>query len=83
MLLETTHAASAAYQTGREAVRSRGVLEAVQATETVPAAIARSDSTWASVLDELRATREQGGILGDFAFDRYCDSTPAPFTSCG
>jgi YVTN family beta-propeller protein len=57
-----------------------GVLEAAQATETVLAAIARSDGTRASVLDELQNTREQASILGDFTFDSYGDITPAPFT---
>jgi branched-chain amino acid transport system substrate-binding protein len=57
-----------------------GVLEAAQATETVLAAIARSDGTRASVLAELQDTRVQDGILGDFAFDDYGDITPAPFT---
>jgi branched-chain amino acid transport system substrate-binding protein len=57
-----------------------GVLEAAQATETVLAAIARSDGTRASVLAELQDTRVQDGILGDFTFDRYGDITPAPFT---
>ena len=57
-----------------------GVLEAAQATETVLAAIARSDGTRASVLDELQNTREQDGILGDFSFDRHGDMTPALFT---
>jgi YVTN family beta-propeller protein len=57
-----------------------GVLEAAQATETVLAAIARSDGTRASVLAELQDTREQDSILGDFTFDRYGDITPAPFT---
>ena len=57
-----------------------GVLEAAQATETVLAAIARSDGTRASVLDELQNTREQDGILGDFTVDRYGDMTPALFT---
>ena len=57
-----------------------GVLEAAQATETVLAAIARSDGTRASVLDELQNTREQDSILGDFTFDRYGDMTPALFT---
>jgi branched-chain amino acid transport system substrate-binding protein len=57
-----------------------GVLEAAQATETVLAAIARSDGTRASVLEELRETRVGDGILGDFAFDRYGDITPAQFT---
>ncbi len=58
-----------------------GVLEAAQATETVLAAIARSDGTRASVLKELRNTREQDSILGDFAFDPYGDMTPALFTA--
>jgi DNA-binding beta-propeller fold protein YncE len=57
-----------------------GVLAAAQATETVLAAIARSDGTRASVLRELRATRATDGILGRFAFDRYGDITPARFT---
>jgi ABC-type branched-subunit amino acid transport system substrate-binding protein/streptogramin lyase len=57
-----------------------GVLEAAQATETVLAAIARSDGTRASVLDELRATRVQDGIIGSFTFDRFGDVTPARFT---
>ena len=56
------------------------MLEAAQATETVLAAIARSDGTRASVLDELQNTREQDSILGDFAFDPYGDITPAQFT---
>ena len=57
-----------------------GVLEAAQATETVLAAIARSDGTRASVLAELQDTREQDSILGDFTFDPYGDMTPALFT---
>ena len=57
-----------------------GVLEAAQATETVLAAIARSDGTRASVLEQLQNTRAQDSILGDFAFDPYGDITPAPFT---
>jgi ABC-type branched-subunit amino acid transport system substrate-binding protein len=57
-----------------------GVLEAAQATETVLAAIARSDGTRASVLAELQNTREQDSILGDFTFDPYGDITPARFT---
>ena len=57
-----------------------GVLEAAQATETVLAAIARSDGTRASVLNELQDTREQDSLLGDFTFDPNGDMTPAPFT---
>ena len=54
--------------------------EAAQATETVLAAIARSDGTRASVLAQRQSTRERDSILGDFAFDRYGDMTPAQFT---
>ena len=57
-----------------------GVLEAAQATETVLAAIARSDGTRASVLNQLQDTREQDSLLGDFTFDPNGDMTPAPFT---
>jgi YVTN family beta-propeller protein len=57
-----------------------GVLEAAQATESVLSAIARSDGSRASVLDELQKTREQDSILGNFAFDPHGDITPAPFT---
>jgi ABC-type branched-subunit amino acid transport system substrate-binding protein len=57
-----------------------GVLSAAQATETVLEAIARSDGTRASVLRELRATRNTEGILGPFSFDRYGDITPTRFT---
>ncbi len=40
-------------------------------------AIARSDGTRASVLEELRASRVKDGILGSFRFDRNGDMTPA------
>jgi hypothetical protein len=40
-------------------------------------AIGRSDGTRASVLEQLRATHVQDGILGSFRFDRYGDITPA------
>ena len=56
------------------------MLEAAQATETVLAAIARSDGSRASVLSELQETREQDSILGDFVFDPYGDIAPALFT---
>jgi branched-chain amino acid transport system substrate-binding protein len=54
-----------------------GVLPAAQATEVVLDAIARSDGTRASVLEELRATEVKGGVLGDFRIDRHGDITPA------
>ena len=43
-----------------------GVLPAAQATELVLDAIARSDGTRASVLEELRGAEVRDGILGDF-----------------
>jgi ABC-type branched-subunit amino acid transport system substrate-binding protein/DNA-binding beta-propeller fold protein YncE len=54
-----------------------GVLPAGQATELLLDAIARSDGTRASVLDELRGAKVEDGILGDFRIDRYGDITPA------
>ena len=53
------------------------VLPAAQATEIVLEAIERSDGTRASVLEELRATEVNDGILGSFRFDRHGDITPA------
>jgi ABC-type branched-subunit amino acid transport system substrate-binding protein len=52
-----------------------GVPEAGQAVELVMAAIARSDGTRASVLEELRASEVRNGILGSFRFDRNGDMT--------
>jgi branched-chain amino acid transport system substrate-binding protein len=54
-----------------------GVLPAAQATDLVLDAIARSDGTRASVLEELRGAQVKNGILGDFRIDRYGDITPA------
>jgi ABC-type branched-subunit amino acid transport system substrate-binding protein len=54
-----------------------GVLPAAQATEVVLDAIARSDGTRESVLEELRRTRMRNGLLGDFRLDRNGDITPA------
>ena len=53
------------------------VLETAQAAELVVQAIARSDGTRASVLEELRASRVKEGLLGSFRFDRNGDVTPA------
>jgi hypothetical protein len=53
------------------------VLEAAQAAELVVRAIARSDGTRASVLEELKTTRVKNGLLGSFRFDRNGDVTPA------
>jgi len=51
-------------------------LPAAQATEVVLDAIARSDGTRESVLEELRDVEVEDGILGDFRMDRG-DITPA------
>ncbi|HYN92103.1 MAG TPA: hypothetical protein VER75_09280, partial [Thermoleophilaceae bacterium] len=46
-------------------------------TELVLRAIARSDGTRESVLEQLKASRVKDGILGSFRFDRNGDLTPA------
>ena len=53
------------------------MVEAGQATELLLDAIARSDGTRASVVDELRATKVKDGILGSFRFDPNGDITTA------
>jgi branched-chain amino acid transport system substrate-binding protein len=55
-----------------------GAPEAAQATEVLLDAIARSDGTRASVVEELFATRVENGILGSFSIDRFGDIDPAP-----
>jgi ABC-type branched-subunit amino acid transport system substrate-binding protein len=55
-----------------------GVLPAGQTAELILDAIARSDGTRASVVEELFATKVEDGILGSFSFDRYGDIVPAP-----
>jgi ABC-type branched-subunit amino acid transport system substrate-binding protein/DNA-binding beta-propeller fold protein YncE len=62
---------------GAPATEFLGVLEAGQATELVMDAIARSDGTRASVLEELRASEVRNGILGSFRFDPGGDITTA------
>ena len=46
-----------------------------QATHVVLDAIAASDGSRAGVLRNLFRTRVRGGLLGDFAIDRYGDTT--------
>ena len=53
--------------------------ETLEAAEIVVDAIARSDGTRASVLDEIRRSRTTSGVFGGFDFDRNGDMTPAPF----
>jgi branched-chain amino acid transport system substrate-binding protein len=52
------------------------VLPAAQAADVVMRAIARSDGTRASVLEEIRSGAVKNGVLGAFRFDRG-DITPA------
>jgi hypothetical protein len=52
------------------------VLNAAQAADAVMRAIARSDGSRASVLDEIRSTPVKNGVLGDFRFNRG-DIAPA------
>ena len=51
-----------------------------QGAEILLDAIARSDGTRASVLEEIRRTRIENGILGDIAFNPQGDLVEAPFT---
>jgi ABC-type branched-subunit amino acid transport system substrate-binding protein len=60
-------------------LRDKWVPESGQATEVLLDAIARSDGTRASVLDQIRRSRMTNGIFGGFGFDRNGDMTPAPF----
>jgi ABC-type branched-subunit amino acid transport system substrate-binding protein len=53
------------------------VLPAAQAAEVVLQAIARSDGTRGSVLEEMWGIEVKDGILGDFRLDRTGDITPA------
>jgi ABC-type branched-subunit amino acid transport system substrate-binding protein len=62
---------------GQVDVEGGFVLEAAQTAELVLQAIARSDGTRSSVLEELKASRVTDGLLGSFRFDRNGDVTPA------
>jgi len=53
---------------------------AAQATEVLLDAIARSDGTRASVLEQLFRTRVQDGLLGSFGFDANGDISESPVT---
>jgi branched-chain amino acid transport system substrate-binding protein len=57
-----------------------GAPEAAQAADVLLDAIARSDGSRASVVEELFKTEVTNGILGSFKFDRYGDIVPAPTT---
>jgi ABC-type branched-subunit amino acid transport system substrate-binding protein/DNA-binding beta-propeller fold protein YncE len=75
--LELTPAAERFFAEFGQANSEGFVLEAAQAAELVLQAIARSDGTRASVLEELKASRVRNGLLGSFRFDRNGDITPA------
>jgi branched-chain amino acid transport system substrate-binding protein len=68
----------AATQSGAEIEPS--AVYAAQAAEVLLAAIARSDGTRESILEELFRTRVRDGLLGDFSFDRNGDVTESPVT---
>jgi branched-chain amino acid transport system substrate-binding protein len=53
---------------------------AAQATEVLLDAIARSNGTRASVLEQLFGTHVRRGLLGTFAFDANGDTTESPIT---
>ena len=53
---------------------------AAQATEVLLDAIARSDGTRASVVEELFRTQVTDGLLGSFSFDRNGDISERPVT---
>jgi ABC-type branched-subunit amino acid transport system substrate-binding protein/DNA-binding beta-propeller fold protein YncE len=75
--LDLTPAAERFLQEFGQAHSEGFVLEAAQTAELVLQAIARSDGTRASVLQELKASRVRDGLLGSFRFDRNGDITPA------
>jgi ABC-type branched-subunit amino acid transport system substrate-binding protein len=55
-------------------------IETAAAAEALLAAIARSDGTRASVVEQLRNLELENGILGRIRFDRNGDVIPAAFT---
>jgi DNA-binding SARP family transcriptional activator/ABC-type branched-subunit amino acid transport system substrate-binding protein/streptogramin lyase len=56
------------------------VPEAMQAAEVFLQAIARSDGTRGSVLEELRRAHVKNGVLGSFRFDARGDMSPRVIT---
>jgi ABC-type branched-subunit amino acid transport system substrate-binding protein len=58
-----------------EEVPSFSVVYGAQAVEVLLDAIARSDGTRASVVQQLFATRVANGLIGDFSFDANGDPT--------
>ena len=73
-------AAGQRFRTNFSATQSGGrvpvpAVYAAQAADVLLDAIARSDGTRTSVVDELLATRVDRGLLGSFTFDRNGDTT--------
>jgi ABC-type branched-subunit amino acid transport system substrate-binding protein len=58
----------------------QGVPDTIQAVEVLLQAIARSDGTRRSVLEQLRRTRVEDGVLGSFSFDAQGDRSPRVIT---
>ena len=58
----------------------RGAAYGAQAAEILLDAVARSDGTRRSVLDEVRRTVVTNGILGDIGWDGRGDLVEAPIT---
>jgi DNA-binding SARP family transcriptional activator/ABC-type branched-subunit amino acid transport system substrate-binding protein len=70
--------AFAAAQPGAEIQPS--AVYAAQATEVLLDAIARSNGTRASIIEELFRIHVKGGLLGDFVFDANGDISQSPVT---
>jgi branched-chain amino acid transport system substrate-binding protein len=63
---------------GGEAGPDRSASYGAQGAELLLDAIGRSDGSRASVLDEIRKSRIEDGILGDISFDRVGDLRERP-----
>jgi len=63
-----------------QAARLDWVPEAMQAAEVLLQAIARSDGTRRSVLEQLRGIHVENGVLGSFRFDARGDMSPRVIT---
>jgi branched-chain amino acid transport system substrate-binding protein len=62
------------------AIIEPSAVYAAQAAEVLLDAIARSDGTRRSVVEELFRTRVEGGLLGTFGFDANGDISESPMT---
>jgi branched-chain amino acid transport system substrate-binding protein len=85
VLLEGLPSAGASWVERFRATQGRATIEpsavyAAQATEVLIDAIARSDGTRASVVEQLFATRITDGLLGAFGFDGNGDISESPVT---